>query len=87
MSSIDMRVLGGLPVTIEYDIQPAEKDVGLYSDYVDDWYVTHINGKRCKKSPEWLHTRIEKTKGEEDRIISECMDHAAEAYYDYRNDC
>lgn len=65
----DITVLGGLPVTIEYTVGGAERDVGIMSDYVDEWCITHINGRKCKKSPEWLYKRIAAKKGEEERIL------------------
>lgn len=72
----DTTVLGGLPVTIEFTTTGYDNtDVGLGVDDVEEWYVTAINGKTCKKSPTWLHDRIAKTKGEEDRIIQACYDH------------
>lgn len=70
---IEMTVLGGLPVTINASIAPAEYDVGIMSDYVEEWYISEINGRKVKKSPEWLYRRIAKMKGEEDRIIEEIM--------------
>lgn len=54
----DVTVLGGLPVTVEFWIAPAEPDVGISSDYLDDWHVIAINGVKCKKTPEWLHKKI-----------------------------
>lgn len=41
----DTTILGGLPVTIEYTVARAEPDVGIMSDYVDEWYITHIKDK------------------------------------------
>lgn len=32
----DVRILGGLPVTIEFTMQGAEPDVGIMSDYVEE---------------------------------------------------
>ena len=68
----DARILGGLPVTIEFTMQGAEPDVGIMSDYVEEWFVSHINGKACKKSPDWLYNRIQSRKGEEGRILEAC---------------
>lgn len=78
---IDIRILGGLPVTIEYSVQPAEPDVGIMSGYVDEWYVTAING-RPVKSCAWLDRRIDATKGERDRIV-EALNEAADEPDDY----
>ncbi|OHD25433.1 MAG: hypothetical protein A2Y38_12795 [Spirochaetes bacterium GWB1_59_5] len=82
----ELRILGGLPVTVEFTMQPAERDVGIMSDYVEEWEVVEINGKRCKKSPAWLYNRIEAKKGEEDRILQACYDSAegmAQDFDDY----
>lgn len=45
---VELRVLGGLPITVTYDAY-------------DDLVITHIAGRPCKKSPEWLFKRLEKT--------------------------
>lgn len=78
----DMTVIGGLPVTIEYTVQGAEPDVGIMSSYVDEWYITHINGRAVKKC-DWLDRRIAAMKGETDRIIEELNEQASEADYGY----
>ena len=46
----DTTVKGGFPVTIWYNIGGAEPDVGIMSDYIDDWCVTTQDGSDC----EWL---------------------------------
>lgn len=68
MPSADITVLGGLPVTVEWTVGVAEPDVGIMSDYVDEWHITYIANRRCKRSPDWLYKRILATKGEEQRI-------------------
>lgn len=70
----EIRILGGLPVTVEFTVCPAEPDVGIMNDYIDEWEIVEVAGKPCKKSPSWLYTRIENTSGEEDRIVCECFD-------------
>lgn len=75
----DMTVLGGLPVTVEFTTTGYDnRDVGLGVDDVEDWEITAINGRACKKSPRWLYDRIAKTKCEEDRIIEACYEHKAD---------
>jgi hypothetical protein len=71
---MDIRILGGLPVTVEYSICPADKSVGIEYGYVDEWYITHINDRKCKKQPQWLYNRIDKCKGEEERILNEIVE-------------
>jgi hypothetical protein len=78
---IDTTVLGGLPVTIEYTVQGAEPDVGIMSSYVDEWYITAINGRAVKKC-DWLDRRIAATKGETDRILEELNEADHDDYYD-----
>lgn len=80
----DTTVLGGLPVTIEYDVQGAEPDVGIMSSYVDDWWIVAINGRAVKKC-DWLYRRIDATKGESDRIRDELneLEHDDGYYDDY----
>jgi hypothetical protein len=79
----DIRILGGLPVTIEYDVQPAEPDVGIMGAYVDDWSIVAINGRPVKKC-DWLHRRIDATDGETDRIMEALNEAAGEddGYYE-----
>lgn len=78
----DMTVLGGLPVTIEFTVQGAEPDVGIMSGYVDDWYITAINGRPVKKC-DWLYRRIDATKGESDRIVEALNEVEIDDYHDY----
>ena len=80
----ETTVLGGLPVTIEYDVQGAEPDVGIMSSYVDDWWIVAINGRAVKKC-DWLYRRIDATKGESDRIGDELneLEHDDGYYDDY----
>lgn len=89
MAEAEIRILGGLPVTIEYDVQGAEPDVGIMSAYVDDWYIVAVNGRYPKskkaKGFDWLYARIKATEGEERRIIDELNEIAAEddgGYYE-----
>jgi len=50
----DVRVLGGLPLTVRYSISPAEPDVGLFTDYVDDMYLVDRRGKKAS----WAEKRM-----------------------------
>jgi len=83
MSSVDVTVLGGLEITVEFSIGGAEPDVGIMGDYVDEWYITHIAGRALKKGEkaDWLYRRIEKAK-EEDKIVEKCLEYAADDYYE-----
>lgn len=68
--STDIKILGGLPVTVEFYYYSYDNETGLSG--IEDWKITHINGKKCKKTPIWLYNRIDKTKGEEDGIDEKC---------------
>jgi hypothetical protein len=83
MQELDTTVLGGLPVTVSYSIARAEPSVGIMSKYVDDWHISAINSRPCKKPPKWLYKRIENMKGEEDRLLEAMMeDHEGSGYDD-----
>lgn len=73
----EVTVLGGLTITVEYTIQPAEPDVGLMTEYVDEWSISRIAGRPLHKNEkaDWLYARIEKAK-QEDKIIEACHNHA-----------
>lgn len=58
----DIKVLGGLPITVKAWIAPAEPDVGIAEPYVEDVVITHVAGRACKKTPHWLQHRIEDRK-------------------------
>lgn len=84
---VDITVLGGLPITVQFEIESADPEVGIMSAGVGDWDITHINGKPCKKSPEWLYRRIDAVKGEHNRLfeqLGEAVSAACE--YDYHED-
>jgi hypothetical protein len=68
----DIRVLGGLPVTIKFYIAPPDPDVGIFNSYIDDWEIIRINDRKCK-SANWLIKRIEANKKEVERIEEELM--------------
>lgn len=70
---VDLRVLGGLPITVAYTVGRAEPDVGIMSDYVDDWWITHVGGRPVKNSPEWLLRRLRKAKVDMVAVISDAV--------------
>jgi hypothetical protein len=71
----DTAVLGGFPVTIRYKYQGADTTVGIWPHC--DWWVHAINGRVCKKQPEWLYKRLDAA-GYNEAIQESCGD-------DYRN--
>ena len=70
----DTYVLGGLPVTIAYEVQRAEPDVGIMSAYVDEWYFKYMAGRPIRGSDTgaWVLKRLDR-RGEEE-IIQACID-------------
>lgn len=85
---LETRVLGGLPITVEFSMANADPDVGIMSEYVDEWYIIEVNGKKLKNT-QWVEDRIHAKKGEEDRLVEEMTAHAndrwsaADEYDDY----
>jgi hypothetical protein len=70
----DTTVLGGLPVTIEFDTTGYDnRDCGGGIDDVDDWSIVAVGGKTCKRSPHWITNKL--TSDDESRIIEECYEH------------
>lgn len=43
-------VFGNVAINLEFVIQGAEPDVGIMSEYIEEWWVTHINGVAISKS-------------------------------------
>ena len=78
-----VTVLGGLEITVEFRPCRAEPDVGLMSDYVEEWEIVEIAGRPLRKGEkcEWLYRRIDAKKGEEDRILDACCDAMESARY------
>ena len=62
-----VKVLGGLPITVEFEVYEAEPDVGLMFDYHDDWHISEVAGRRVKKA-EWVYKRL--SAEDEDLITS-----------------
>lgn len=77
-----VKVLGGLEITVEFTACGAEPDVGIMSDYFEDWSICEIAGRplRKKESAEWIYKRLSKRDNE---AIEEAMCSAME---DARND-
>lgn len=62
---LNTTVRGGLPVTIEFE---TESD---YSGaYVESWWISEVDSRPCKKSPEWLYKGI--SEAESARIMELC---------------
>ena len=77
-NSLDTTVKGGFPVTIWYNVGGAEPDVGIMSDYVDEWELTTLVGCNC----EWLKL----SEKDEQKLLDEvheAMDNRGSDDYDY----
>ena len=68
---IETTVLGGLPVTVSFNIQPAEPDVGIFEPYCEDINVVAVKGKKLKWN-NWVDKRLIAS-GEYDRLSSELL--------------
>ena len=65
---IDITILNGLPVTVAFCVVPPEPDVGYFSPYVEDWTITHVNGRKVS-NPEWIYKRIDDKENERIRKL------------------
>ena len=67
----DIRIFGGLPVTVEYSVQGPEPDVGIMSSWVEDWSITHIAGRKVKRPSQvaWLYTKLGEDKKATDALV------------------
>ena len=81
MAEVDVTVLGGLVVTVEFTLCGPEPDVGIFGNYVDEWYITAIAGRPLRKNEkaDWLYNRIAKA-GEEDAITEACEAYEYDPY-------
>ena len=80
-----VTVLGGLEINVEFKPCRAEPDVGLMSDYVEEWEIVEIAGRplRKKESADWIYKRL--SKRDETAIeeaIYAAMDDARNDYYE-----
>ena len=77
-----VKVLGGLEITVEFTACRAEPDVGLMSDYFEDWSIVEIVGRplRKKESADWIYKRLSKR---DETAIEEAI---YAAMYDAKND-
>ena len=69
MPSIDITILNGLPVTVSFDVEPPDRDVGYMSAHIEGYDITHINGHR-NANDNWLLKKIDAK--ESNRIMGLC---------------
>lgn len=72
---VQVSVLGGLMVDVEFTISGADPSVGIMSAGVDEWSIVGINGKP-KKNTDWILSRL--TAADEERIIEACNEYAGD---------
>lgn len=71
--TIETRILGGLPVEVEFKVEPAAPSVGIPYAHVGEWNIVRI-GKRYVKDQShvfWVYTRLAKDKYCEAKLINE----------------
>ncbi len=68
---IEMRVLNGLPVTVNFTVTE-------YNQVTVNWQIVAIAGKICKSVPDWIMKKL--TPSAESRIDSQCFN----AFYEER---
>jgi len=76
--SHDTTVKGGFPVTVWYSLGSAEPDVGIMSDYIDDWCVTTQDGCDC----DWLKLSDKQEQELLDEVLNLNHDRDYDDYYD-----
>lgn len=77
MASVEVSVLGGLLIEVEYEVYPAEPDVGIMSSYAEPGSIVAIAGRplRRKESTAWIEKRL--SKHDEDAIAEACNEAAS----------
>ena len=80
-----VKVLGGLEITVEFTACGAEPDVGMMSDYFEDWSICEIAGRplRKKESAEWIYKRLSKRDNEAiEQAMYSAIEGARNDYYE-----
>ena len=80
-----VTVLSGLKITVEFKPCRAEPDVGLMSDYFEDWSIVEIVGRplRKKQSADWIYKRLSKRDNQAiEEAIYKAIDDAKYDYFD-----
>lgn len=71
---VDIRILGGLPVTVSAYVESADPSVGIFEPYVGSYDITYIGNRACKNPPDWLYKRIAKTDLAHENILDAITD-------------
>ncbi|PZU95510.1 MAG: hypothetical protein DI527_00445 [Chelatococcus sp.] len=56
---VDLRLRDGTLATVEFTIAPAEPDVGIFGDYAEEWWLTHLNDRTVARSNTCYRREIE----------------------------
>ena len=75
----EIKVLGGLPVGVNYVVQGAEPDVGIMNSYLDEYEFVSV--KTGKPLGDWVERRLEETK-----TLDKAIDAINEAIYEAERD-
>ena len=81
--SVEVSVLGGLRLAIEFSVYPADPSVGIFNAGVDEWKIVGIGNRtvRENESTYWLEKRLSK---EEKKEIWDACEHALKfAHFDF----
>lgn len=82
---VQVTVLRGLNVDVQFSTYYEDGSCGYRGTYVDEWSIVGINGKP-KKNTDWILSRL--TAADEEAIAKACQDYAGDDYddYDYSDD-
>lgn len=70
----ELKVLGRLDVEIEFNVDRADPENGVFNNEIADWQITKIMGKSVKPvEARWLHDSINAVWLEESLICGELM--------------
>lgn len=84
-----IKVLGGLEITVEFTACCAEPDVGIMSDYFEDWSICEIASRplRKKESADWIYKRLSKRdESAIEQAMYSAIDDARNDYFDEPDD-
>ena len=71
---IQISVLGGVMVDVEFETEPADPAAGFGLPSVSNWKITGINGKP-KKNTSWISARL--TEADQETILNACEEYAS----------
>lgn len=53
----DLKVLGGLPVTVRFEVEPVDYSSGIYQPEINGFDVVAVCGKSLKRN-NWVERRL-----------------------------